>query len=421
MISFFIRIANSIRVSYHLRKSQIFLETIMKKKVEINYAILLPVFLLCILGLLSLYVALKLDKKSISYIQNALIKQAIWLFLGLTIALICSFLSPKFLWKFAPYVYVACVIILILLLKYYDQNLFVQTGAKNWFNFGGITFQPTEIVKIGFILILAKIATQRAEYSTIKQDMLFLFKMFLVFLPIAILLLLQNDFGTLLVFISIFIFIFFLSGASWKIIVPGFIIGLALGLVTLYLVTTDSGRKLLMFVGFKEYQFNRIDIWLNPFLDVNGASYQISRALVAIGTGGLAGKGFGVSDIYVPVRESDMIFSVIGENFGFIGGAFLIGCYFILIYQIFKVCLECNNIFFVYIGSGVVAMIFFHIFENIGANIGVLPLTGIPLPFISQGGSSIISNFIGVGLTLSMSRFRDKNNLVQRGRRRIIN
>ncbi|WP_438778941.1 FtsW/RodA/SpoVE family cell cycle protein, partial [Enterococcus sp. DIV0098] len=185
----------------------------MKKKVEINYAILLPVFLLCILGLLSLYVALKLDNKSISYIQNALIKQTIWLFLGLAIALICSFLSPKFLWKLAPYAYVACVIILILLLKYYDQNLFVQTGAKNWFNFGGITFQPTEIVKIGFILILAKIATQRAEYSTIKQDMLFLFKMFLAFLPIAILLLLQNDFGTLLVFISIFIFIFLLSGA----------------------------------------------------------------------------------------------------------------------------------------------------------------------------------------------------------------
>lgn len=97
-----------------------------------------------------------------------------------------------------------------------------------------------------------------------------------------------------------------------------------------------------------------------------------------------------------------MIFTVIGENFGFIGSAFVILLYFLLIYQMIKVCYDTNNEFYTYISSGIIMMLLFHVFENIGANIGLLPLTGIPLPFISQGGSSILSNMIGIGLILSM-------------------
>ena len=131
-------------------------------------------------------------------------------------------------------------------------------------------------------------------------------------------------------------------------------------------------------------------------------SYQPAQGLLAIGTGGLFGKGFNVSNIYVPVRESDMIFTVIGENFGFIGGAFVVFLYFILIYRMIRVCFDTNNEFYAYIASGLIMMLLFHVFENIGANIGLLPLTGIPLPFISQGGSSVLGNMIGIGLILSM-------------------
>ena len=136
-------------------------------------------------------------------------------------------------------------------------------------------------------------------------------------------------------------------------------------------------------------------------------SYQPAQGLLAIGSGGLLGKGFNTSDVYVPVRESDMIFTVIGENFGFIGGAFVIFLYFILIYRMIRVCFDTNNEFYAYIASGLIMMLLFHVFENIGANIGLLPLTGIPLPFISQGGSSILGNMIGIGLILSM-RFQNE-------------
>lgn len=118
------------------------------------------------------------------------------------------------------------------------------------------------------------------------------------------------------------------------------------------------------------------------------------------------GTGFNTSKVYVPVRESDMIFSVIGENFGFIGGALLILLYLLLIYQMIRVTFDTKNEFYAYIATGVVMMILFHVFENIGMSIGLLPLTGIPLPFISAGGSSLIGNLIGVGMIMSM-RYHD--------------
>ncbi|HEO3081296.1 TPA: FtsW/RodA/SpoVE family cell cycle protein, partial [Streptococcus agalactiae] len=114
-------------------------------------------------------------------------------------------------------------------------------------------------------------------------------------------------------------------------------------------------------------------------------------------------KGFNILELSVPVRESDMIFTVIAENFGFIGSAIVLGLYLIIIYRMLRITIESNNQFYTFISTGFIMMIVFHVFENIGAAVGILPLTGIPLPFISQGGSSLLSNLIGIGLVLSMS------------------
>ncbi len=206
----------------------------------------------------------------------------------------------------------------------------------------------------------------------------------------------------MLVFLAIFGGVFLMSGISWRIIIPALAIMVILAGGVLFLVMTDTGRDILTHIGFQEYQFKRIDSWLDPFHDIQGDSMQQAYGMMAIGSGQMVGKGFNVSDVYVPVRESDMIFTVIGENFGFIGSAFVILLYFLLIYQMIKVCYDTNNEFYTYISSGIIMMLLFHVFENIGANIGLLPLTGIPLPFISQGGSSILSNMIGIGLILSM-------------------
>ena len=155
-------------------------------------------------------------------------------------------------------------------------------------------------------------------------------------------------------------------------------------------------------IGFQAYQFDRVDTWLHPEQDTSNQGYQLWQSIKAVGSGGITGTGFDNSKVYVPVRESDMVFSVIGENFGFIGSALLILLYLLLIYLMIRVTFDTRNEFYAYISTGVIMMILFHVFENIGMNIGLLPLTGIPLPFISAGGSSLIGNLIGIGMVMSM-------------------
>lgn len=371
---------------------------------RIDYGVILPVFLLSIIGILSLYVALNNDPNR-PEIGNMLMKQGLWYLVGgVSIVIVMNF-SSKLLWRLTPVFYVIGLIMMGLLLKFYDPYLESQTGSKNWISIGGTTFQPSELMKVAFILMLAYVVTMHNVKNvnrTLKSDFWLIGKMLLVTMPVIVLILLQDDFGTMLVFLAIFGGVFLMSGISWKIILPTFLAAILLGAGTIYLVTTTTGREFLYSVGFKPYQFDRIDLWMNPFHHDPDRSFQPALAITAIGSGGLLGKGFNVSDVYVPVRESDMIFTVVGENFGFIGGCFIILLYFILIYRMIRVCFETNNEFYAYIATGIIMMILFHVFENIGANIGLLPLTGIPLPFISQGGSSILGNMLGVGLIMSM-------------------
>lgn len=371
---------------------------------RIDYGVILPVFLLSIIGILSLYVALSNDPNR-PEIGNMLMKQGLWYFVGgVSIVIVMNF-SSKLLWRLTPIFYAIGLVMMGLLLKFYDPFLEAQTGSKNWISIGGTTFQPSELMKIAFILMLAYVVTMhnvKNVQRTLKSDFWLIGKMLLVAMPVILLILLQDDFGTMLVFLAIFGGVFLMSGISWKIILPTFLLAILVGAGTIYLVTTDTGREFLYSVGFKPYQFDRIDLWINPFHSDPDRSFQPAQALTAIGSGGLTGKGFNTSDVYVPVRESDMIFTVIGENYGFIGGCFIILLYFILIYRMIRVCFDTNNEFYSYVATGIIMMILFHVFENIGANIGLLPLTGIPLPFISQGGSSILGNMIGVGLIMSM-------------------
>ena len=226
--------------------------------------------------------------------------------------------------------------------------------------------------------------------------------MFMWLLPIFISLKFQNDFGTSLVFFAIFVGMILVSGVTWRILVPAFSILAVVGGSALAMVTSTAGRVILEKVGFQSYQFSRVDTWLHPDQDTSNQGYQLWQSIKAVGSGGVTGTGFNNSKVYVPVRESDMIFSVIGENFGFVGGILLILLYLLLIYLMIRVTFDTKNEFYAYISTGVIMMILFHVFENIGMNIGLLPLTGIPLPFISAGGSSLVGNLIGIGMIMSM-------------------
>ena len=377
---------------------------------RIDYAVILPVFILCIIGLTSLYVALSQDPVKPNVVRGVGF-QALWYILGIGAITIIMHIKVKLLWKLTPLIYGGGLLVMALLLQFYDRSIAAVTGSKNWFSIGNFTLQPAELMKIAYILMLALVVTKhngQHRTRTLRTDGQLIAKMLAVTLPVLILILLQKDFGTMLVFLAIFSGVFLMSGISWKIIVPVFVFMFILGSILIFLVLSETGRQVLYHIGFKPYQFARIDSWLDPFHDLQGSSRQVASSIAAISSGSMFGKGFNVSDVYVAVRESDMIFSVIGENFGFIGSTLVIVLYFVLIYQMIRVCFDTNNEFYTYIATGIIMMILFHVFENIGASIGLLPLTGIPLPFISQGGSALLSNLIGIGLILSM-RYQTTN------------
>ncbi|MDR0922648.1 MAG: FtsW/RodA/SpoVE family cell cycle protein [Lactobacillales bacterium] len=378
---------------------------------RIDYGVILPVFLLSVIGMLSVYVAFSHEPGELRSIPREMLRQGTWLLVGALAVIVVMHFSSKVLWKLTPVFYGIGLVLMVLPLYFNNPAMVAATGSRNWVAIGSTSlFQPSELMKIAYILMLAYVVTMHnSTYTnrTVKSDFLLIGKMLVVTLPIVILIKLQDDFGTMLVFIAILGGVMLLSGISWKILIPLILTVFLLGAFIIYLVMTDVGREILGKIGVRAYQFARIDAWLDPFHDTSKSSFQQSQGLLAIASGGLFGKGFNVSTIYIPVRESDMIFTVPAENFGFVGSTFIILLYFILIYRMIRVTFDTNNEFYTYIATGIIMMILFHVFENIGANIGLLPLTGIPLPFISQGGTSLVGNLIGIGLILSM-RYQKK-------------
>lgn len=372
---------------------------------RIDYSVILPVFFLLLIGLVAIYIATINDYPST--IAKVMTQQVIWILLGCGVAFIVMLFSTEFLWKITPFLYGLGLISMVLPLIFYSPELVESTGAKNWVTIGSVTlFQPSEFMKVFYILMLARCSVwfrQKFKEDSLKNDWKLLGIFALITLPVMVLLGLQKDLGTAMVFSAILAGLILLSGISWWIIFPAVII-VALSFGGFMLIFfLPNGKEFLYGLGMDTYQINRISAWLDPFSYAKTIAYQQTQGMISIGSGGLTGKGFNVVDLSVPVRESDMIFTVIAEDFGFIGSAVFMGLYLLLIYRMIRVTFESNNRFYTYISTGFIMMMLFHIFENIGAAIGIFPLTGIPLPFISQGGSSLITNLICVGLILLMS------------------
>ena len=372
---------------------------------RIDFILIIPVILLIITGFVAIYIATIHDYPD--NIVQVMLQQVAWVVIGLGIAFAVMLFSTEFLWKVSPFLYVLGLILMILPLFFYSPAIVESTGSKNWITIGNTTlFQPSEFMKISYILLLSEVALWfhgRYPEQSVRNDLKMLASFLLVTLPILILLGLQKDIGTAMVFLAIFIGMSFLSGVSWKIVLTVFLVSVVSFLTFIAIFLWEPGREFLYHMGMDTYQINRISAWLKPFDFASSIAYQQTQSMLSIGSGGIFGTGFSVLELAVPVRESDMIFTVIAENFGFMGSVVTLSLYLLLIYRMILITLESNNQFYTYISTGFIMMILFHIFENIGAAIGILPLTGIPLPFISQGGSSLISNLIGVGLVLSMA------------------
>lgn len=366
--------------------------------------------LLALVSIVTIFSTTYLQYDSGSY--SATIMQIAWFAIGTVAATVVMQLDRKTLYHFAPVAYGLGLILLVLVLIFYDRELAVTNGAHSWITIGPLSLQPSELMKVAYIIMMAylvqgyneegrKLGVEDMDMAErIKFDGHFLLKLTLWTIPPVALIIAQNDLGTTLVFLMMFIGVIFVSGITWYIILPAFLSFAVIALILIILVVYQ--RELLYSLGFQDYQFARIDSWLNPFGNSANESYQLAQSLKAIGSGGILGKGLGGFQVHVPVRESDMIFATIGENFGFIGSSFVVLLYFILIYQMISVAFRAHDAFYASMVAGIVAKFTFHIVENIGMSIGLLPLTGIPLPFISAGGTALITNMLSVGLILSI-------------------
>lgn len=267
-----------------------------------------------------------------------------------------------------------------------------QVGAKSWIRFGAIGIQPSEIAKVGFIITfsyhLSKAEKKINRFSTLLKLAIHL----LVFLA---LIMLQPDAGSAMVFCFIFIALLFSAGLSLKIMLP---------VAAAALATLPFVYKFVL----SPYQQSRIQVFLNSELDPLGKGYNVIQSKIAVGSGGFFGKGYlcGTQNQlgFLPAKHTDFIFSTFCEEFGFIGAAAVVVVLAVIIIRCFKVGGRSQRTFGRYIAVGVGAMLLFHTIENVGMCIGLMPVTGIPLPFFSYGGTSMLTNLTAIGLVLSVSR-----------------
>lgn len=368
---------------------------------KLDFNLVLILFLLFLVSCISIYSA----QTTGQYKENFLLKQIIWYMVGTGIIAAVITLDSEQLKKVSWYAYGFGLFLLAFLIVAPSSIAPVINGAKAWYRVPGMgSLQPSELVKVFIILVLARVIEEhhhKNPIKTIQSDFWLLVKLgFFTGLPL-LLVMQQPDLGTGLVFLSILLGMIFISGITWKLLAPIFGTGITLISVIFYFVLWHP-ELLEKYLGVKEYQFGRIYSWLDPYNYQSSTGFQLTRSLLAIGSGETSGKGFGTREVYLPESHTDFIFSIVGEEFGFVGASILVSLFFLLIYQITKIGMETKNDFYTYICVGVISMITFHVFQNIGMTIGILPITGIPLPFISYGGSSLMGNMLAISLIFSI-------------------
>jgi rod shape determining protein RodA len=342
---------------------------------------------------------------------NFVLRQAFWYVVGFILIGFALLFDPDQYKRLAWYAYGFGLFLLGVLAIAPSSIAPVRNGAKSWFELPGVgSIQPSEFMKTFLILAIARVISSHHEANpkkTLKTDFMLLVKIGVVTMIPLGLIMLQPDLGTSLVIIAIVSGLILVSGITWKLIVPIFTGVAAIGGSILALVVY-APQLLEKYLKVQPYQFGRIYSWLDPYNYQKQEGYHLVNSLKAIGSGQVLGKGYQDKQVYIPENHTDFIFSVIGEEFGFIGASIVISLFFLLIYHLTKTALDIKEPFSAYVCAGVISMITFHVFQNIGMTIQLLPITGIPLPFISYGGSALMGNMLALGLVFSM-RFYHKN------------
>ena len=354
-----------------------------------EWGILICSVLLLIIGMVALF----------SATQNSdfeeFKKQGIWFLISIPIIIIVMFIDYQTIAKLSPFFY--GIFIILLIAVFFTEPI---NGATSWFDLGIFALQPAEFAKVFVILFVAYIIDILCTKS--KEEINRLWKLAIVFFIALIPVLLiakQPDYGTAIALFVALCFIMFITGIRAKYII------IAILIVAILL-------PILYFFVLPEHARTRIEIFLNPEKDPRGAGYNIIQSKLAIGAGQLFGMGIFKGNQtqlgFLYPKTTDFIFAVIGEELGFLASSAIIVLYVLLITKAIYVAKTAKDDLGSYIAMGIAGLFFFHMAENIGMTIGLLPITGIPLPFVSYGGSSLLTNFIAIALLLNISGRRQK-------------
>lgn len=350
---------------------------------EIHWPLVLSMLALSALGLVFIYSASFYEN------ENFVARQCFWIALGFGAFFITSMLGYRTFLGLSYLVYVIAILMLLSVLVLGQTHL----GAQRWLRIGPLVIQPSEFAKLATIIAVANFLGTRQVWD--REWPVILRAAAMVFLPL-ILILKQPDLGTSLLFLPMLAALLLLWGVRYRY----FIASVLLALV---------GAPFL-WNGLHNYQKKRILVFLDPALDPLGAGYTAIQSRIAVGSGGLFGKGFLMGTQsqlqFVPEHHTDFIFCVFAEEWGFIGALVLLACYGVLFTAGFKVMLQTTDIRAKLLAAGVLAVLFSQVFINIGMSFGLMPITGLTLPLISYGGSSFLTTSIALGLILSIYRER---------------
>lgn len=368
------------------------LNTLDKKVKSPDWWILFSTMLLVCIGIIMVFSSSQYFTQysygdSFYYLKRQLVNAGV----GLAAMLIAYLVNYKFYKACAWYIYGSVLFILVLLL--FGGNSVESQGAVRWIDLGFTTFQPSELAKVAMVIVMAAFFSTRPKAAkSFKYG--FLPSLLLMALT-CVMVYLQNDLGTALVIAAAGMVMMFCGGVRLPYLLGTGVLGAA------------AAGAAIFFTGFR---MERIYAYLDPWADPTDAGFQTVQSLLAIGSGGLTGVGLGAGGskwYYLPARHTDFIFSVLCEELGFIGGLLVIALFVILIWRGLMVAVNAPDTFASLLALGLVAIIGFQAFINLGVVTGLLPITGITLPFVSYGGTSLIVSMASVGILLNISRYSE--------------
>ena len=358
---------------------------------KINISLIITVIIISLFGLLMIYSSsyvwaeYKFDDP-FKYVKN----QGLFLIIGIILMLLVSIIPFENYYKHANIIFIICFILLVLVLFFGTE----RNGSKSWFGIGSFGIQPSEFMKLAMIIFTSKyLYKNRKEIGNIKKGVIPILGLTLIIFG---LIMLQPDFGTGVILVMGVIGLLFVGGVNLKFFLKIGFLGIG-GIVALILAAP--------------YRLKRILSFLNPWEDPLGSGFQIIQSLYAIGPGGLFGFGLGGSrqkHFYLPEPQTDFIFSIISEEFGFLGVLIVSALFITIIYLGIKIALKSNNLFGKYLAFGIVFSLGFQALLNLMVVVGLIPVTGVTLPFLSYGGSSLLITLVSIGIVLNVNR-KNKN------------